>query len=236
MSSIQIFNKETLSKIEEQIKDVRINLHKDRTEFWKRNKKDFEENIKFLVNKATTPRDWKIYTIASHFVTDEEIMPYGYDSWSCVLLIAATKKQGQELLLFYNEARIGFLSLPALLPLVTHELLHTHQAAASPKKYSSSAFNDSYGSALETEVESGIHDLPKIFLQEAVLESVLYCYDKKGWNSAQKMIDFLYKDRIKLYTGGYLPWLTQTDHEAFSEAKRQKNISVFINYYFNLPQ
>lgn len=234
MSKINIFNKSDLDKFVKQIKSERKVLINSRAKFWKKNKKDFEKNVGFLIKSASTPKEWKIYTLASHFVGEKEIMPYGYDSWSIVLMIAATKKQGYELLLFFNEARIGFLSLPALVPLITHELAHTHQAARSPKLYNNGAFDDKYGSKLETEAEKNVHNLPKILVQEAVLESVLYCYDQQGWSSAEKMINFLYKDRVSLYTGGYLPWLTEEDYRSFLKAKKSKDINIFLNYYLSL--
>lgn len=234
MSSIQIFNKGDLGKFTKQVKKEQKYLIGSREKFWERNKSNFEKNVKNLLKLANLPLSWRVYALASHFIADKEIMPYEYDSWSCVLLIAATKKQGYELLLFYNEARIGFLSLPALIPLLAHELVHTHQAARSPQKYSNSAFDDQHASQSETEAEKSVHKLPSILVSEAVLESVLYCYDKEGWKSAQKMIDFLYKVRTNLYSGGYLPWLTEIDYQAFLDAKKKKDISVFLNYYLKL--
>lgn len=234
MPSVQIFNKSDLDKFSKQVKEERKYLNEPRAKFWERNKLNFERNVKNLLKSANLPLNWRVYPLATHFISDKEIMPYEYDSWSCVLLIAATKKQGHELLLFYNEARVGFLSLPALIPLVTHELVHTHQAARSPQKYSKSAFDDGLGSKSETGAESIVHKLPPIFRREAVLESVLYCYDRKGWSSAQKMIDFLYKKRVNLYAGGYLPWLDEEDYLAFLDAKKKKDIAIFLNYYLSL--
>lgn len=234
MANIQIFDKKTILELENKIKEVRKDLLNDREKFWQTNQNAFEKNVELLIGKANTPKGWGIYTLASSLINNTEIMPYDYDSWSTVLIIVATEKQGHELLLFYNKARSGFLSLPGLVPIITHELSHTHQAANSPKKYSNASFNDSSAKAFETDAEKSIYDLPNIFLQEAVLESVLFCFDKKGWNSAQKMIDFLYKDRVNLYSSGYLPWLTEKDYQIFLNARKKKDISHFIKYFIDL--
>lgn len=214
-----------------EIKKYRRALKENRTNFWKKNKKNFENNIKRIIKSQKLPRSWKIYIVASNFLSDKKILPFDYDSWSSVNLIAATKKQGFEMMLFLNKARAEFLSIPALAPLVIHELQHAKQAAKNPKKYIAGIINDRISRVSEIDAEKAITDLPKEFREENALESVLYCYDIGGWKMAKKMADFLYKKREEIYGGGYKKGMTEEEYKIFLRAEKNKDINIFINFF-----
>ena len=139
---IVVFCYPVMESILKQIPNIRRKLLKNRNKFWKDNKRNFKKNIQFLVNEAELPKRWKIYIVASNFLFDKKVFPFDYDSWSATNLISATNKQGFEIMLFFNKARSEFLSLPALIPLVRHELYHINQVAKNPKKYLLSIIND----------------------------------------------------------------------------------------------
>ena len=166
--------------------------------FWEENKKEFKQNVRFIVDKAPFPKGWKVYVVAANFLFEQRIFPFDYDSWSSTNLIAATKKQGHEVMLFMNRARSEFLSVPALVPLLIHELFHVKQAAKNPKKYLMSIVNDDLSIKIEREAEKALANISDEFRKQWVLESVLYCFDVGGWNLANKMADFLHKEMENL--------------------------------------
>ena len=213
-----------------QIPKIRKKLLKNRKKFWKDNKRNFKKNIKLLVNGAELPKRWKIYIVASNFLFDKKVFPFDYDSWSATNLISATNKQGFEIMLFFNKARSEFLSLPALIPLVGHELYHTNQVAENPKKYLLSITNDNLSRKLEAEAEKNTY-INDEFRKEWVLESVLYCYDIGSWKFAKKMTNFLFKEMKNIYGGGYERGMTKEEYEMFLKAMKKKDLSIFITNF-----
>ena len=219
-----------MDQLLEQIPNIRRKLLKNRKKFWKENKKNFKKNIEFLVNKAELPERWKIYIVASDFLFDKKIFPFDYDSWSATNLISATKNQGFEIMLFFNKARSEFLSLPALIPLLKHELYHINQVAKNPKEYLLSVINDDLSRKLEIEAEKNTYTNDE-FRKEWVLESVLYCYDIGSWKFAKKMANFLFKEMKNIYGGGYERGMTKKEYEIFLKAMKKENIKIFIKNF-----
>lgn len=214
-----------------EIKKNRKLFHKNRGKFWHKNKKDFEKNILSIIKQAKKPKGWKVYVAASNFLPNKKIMPFDYDAWSSTNIIGATKKQGFEVMIFFNRAALEFLSRAALLTLVLHELWHVWQIAKSPKESLRSLVDDDLSTKLEKDAESPVEILPEEIKREAVLEKVLYCYDVGGWKMAKKMADFMYKKRKNMYGGGYLQEMNKVEYDAFMDASKKKNIKAFINYF-----
>lgn len=214
-----------------EIKSCSKALKGDRKKFWEKNKKNFEKNIRRIIKNQKLPRGWKIYLVVSGILSDKKIWPFDNNSWSSTSVIGATKKQGFEIMMFFNRAGGEFLSAPALMPLVVHELQHIKQIAKSPKNYIISVMNDKISIDLEKEAEKDVKNLPKEIKEEAALEKILYCYDLGGWKMAEKMANFMYKKREKVYGGGYLKEMTKQEYEAFQKAKKNKNIHIFIDFF-----
>jgi hypothetical protein len=215
----------------ELIEKSREILNGDRIVFWEENKKNFKKNIKKIMEFHTVPEKWRLYLVASNFLFDKEIFPFDYDSWSSTNLIAATNKQGFEVMMFLNKARLQFLSLPALLPIIEHELVHVNQAAKNPKKYLKSIIKDSLSKELEIEAEKKANYISDEFRKQWVLESVVYCYDLDGWELAKKMADFLYVQMENMYGGGYDKGMVKAEYDRFLEAKEKKSITYFIEFF-----
>lgn len=220
-----------IKSLHDEILRCRNKLKRNRNSFWENNKKAFCKNVIDIINSLDVPKGWKIYVLVSSFVSDKEIYPYDYDSWSVVNLIAATKKQGHEILVFINKSRAEFLSRPAIVPLILHEFQHIKQAAHNPHKYITSILDDEIAKAFEEDAEKSIRHLDKEFKKEAVLESVLYCYDIGGWDCATKMTNFLYNERENIYSGGYDKDMTDNDYELFNVAKEKEDINLFIKRF-----
>ena|SRR3989344_581318 len=212
------------------IKRCRNLLKEDRKKYWNNNKKNFEKNLMKIINSYKIPKPWKIYVVAGNFISNKKIMPYDWDSWSATLLICATKRQNYEIMLFFNRARSEFLSVPGLIRIVTHELKHVDQLIKNPSDEIKSKINDKFSEREEKEVETEVDKLPKEFLEQTALESVLYCYDNYGWEAAKKMADF-FKNQETVYSGGYSEWMTKEEYNIFMKAKKEKNINLFINNY-----
>ncbi|MBU0930159.1 MAG: hypothetical protein KJ623_03760 [Nanoarchaeota archaeon] len=206
-------------------------LLKDRKKFFETNKKNFEKNIIRIIKKLDSPKGWRIYIIAGNFVSDKKIMPYDWDSWSSVFLIGATRKQRHEILAFFNRARSEFLSLPALVPLITHEMEHIKNIAKNPAHSARSAINDEIALEEEKDADKKLKNLPDEFRKEMVLESVLYCYDIGGWRIAKKIADFYHKEHKTLYAGYEDEEMTNKEYKKFLEAKRKKNMKIFIDFF-----
>lgn len=219
-----------MKQLLKQIPKIRKRLLKNRKKFWRDNKKNFKRNIKLLVNGAELPKRWKIYIVASNFLFDKKIFPFDYDSWSATNLISATKKQKFEIMLFFNKARSEFLSMPALIPLIKHELYHVNQVAKNPKEYLLSIINDNLSRKLEIEAEKNARANDE-FKKEWVLESVLYCHDMGGWKFSKKMADFLFKEMKNIYGGGYERVMTKKEYEIFLKAMKKKDIGIFIKNF-----
>lgn len=216
-----------------QIKICRNKLKSNRKEFWEENKRQLENNLKKIIRQLTIPKNWKLYIATGNFLTlsNKKIMPFDYDSWSTVNLIGATKKQGFEIMIFFNKARLEFLSLPGLIPLIIHELYHVKQAIKSPKKYLESIVNDEISRKIEQEAENEIKKLPDEFRKQEMLENILYCYDLGGFKCAKKMADFLYNKIKQRYGGGYLNSMTKQEYQFFLQAMKKKNINKFLNLF-----
>lgn len=223
MKNIKSFQKEILH--------CRTKLKKNRKRFWENNKKTFCKNVVEILRSCELPKDWKTYVVASNFLSDKEILPFDYNSWSNVNLVAATKKQGFEIMVFINRSRAEFLSRPAIVPLILHEAQHIRQAANNPKNFTSATLNDEVAKSFEKDAEKHIRFLSDEFRKEAVLESVLYCYDIGSWNYASKMANFFYKERENIYSGGYDKDMTDSEFNLFQKAKREKKINLFIDYF-----
>ncbi len=220
-----------MEKFFDTINKSREALRKNRAEFWEENKKDFKKNIKKIMELHPMPKKWRLYIVASDFLFDKEIFPFDYDSWSSTNLIAATKKQGFEIMIFLNKARLQFLSLHGLIPLIEHEFEHVIQASRNPKKYLKSIINDSISKKLEVEAEKKVRYISDEFRKQWVLESVLYCYDLQGWKLAKKMADFLYLQMSDMYGGGYDKGMLKEEYEHFIKAREEDDISIFMDFF-----
>jgi hypothetical protein len=211
---------------------IRKNLMRksDRKRLWLKNMNEFKENIMVLVNYFPVPKKWLINVVASKFLFTETIMPYNSRAWSTTDIIAASKRQGFEILMFFNAARLNFLSRPAITPIVVHEMYHIQQIARNPKLYVESMFRDDL-QWLETEADQAANAFPDICREEFMLESILYCYDQKGWKGASKMAIYLHEGITKQYGGGYLSGMTKEEYALFLEAKQKKDIKIFLKRF-----
>lgn len=214
-----------------QVDIIRKKLEKNRARFWDDNRKNFKRNVKNIIDNYSFQQNWKIYVVASNFLFDRKIFPFDYDSWSSTNLIAATKKQGFEVMIFLNKARLEFLSVPALIPIIEHELVHVKQAIESPKKYLKSIINDSLSKKIEIEAEKEVKNIDDEFRRQWVLESILYCYDMSGWSFAKRMANFFHKEMENMYGGGYDKGMNDREFKIFTRAMRKKDIKLFIDSF-----
>lgn len=205
----------------------KLKSEKKRSKFFSQNKKNFDKNILKIINKVKTGK-FKIYVVVGNFL-GKKLMPYDYDSFSAANLLAATKRQGYEIMLFLNKARLEFLSLPALMPLLLHEIEHIKQAEKNAKECLLSMLNDKISRKLEKQAERKTIDLGEE-KREYALESVLYCYDVGGWEKAGKMAEFLF-NQDNLYGGGYEKGLSKKEYKVFLEARKGKNINTFAKLF-----
>jgi len=218
-----------------QIKKARHELKYNRKNFWKKNKDNFINNIKTLVSFFSYPPGWRVNIIVSYFLLDKEgtSMPYDDEVWSFVDIVGATEKQGKDLVVFFNKKDLEFLSAPALIPLLVHEMKHVYQAAENPKRYIEEGINDKIHLENEREAEAEVKKYSDEFRKENVLEKVLYCYDKKGWKGAKKMAYYLYAESADAYGGGYNQEMMKDEYEVFLKAEEEKDIDIFIDYFIN---
>ncbi len=223
MKNTKIFQKEILQN--------RNRLKKNRKLFWENNKKNFRKNVTEILKKCELPKDWKTYVVVSNFLSNKEMLPFDHDSWSIVNIAAATKKQGFETIMFINSSRVGFLSRPAIVPLVVHEVQHVRQVAKNPKKYIACIFNDKIAESFEIDAEKYTRYLSDEFRKEEVLESILYCYDLGGWKTATKMANFFNKEAKDLYSGGYDKRMENSEFSLFKQAKNKNKMDIFIDYF-----
>lgn len=226
-------NKKEIYNIRKKLKDKsyrKIFFEKNKRE----NKKNVAELVKYFIDAEKVDKKWKVHIVVSDILSRRKIPPYDYNSFSSSNLLGATKEQGYEIMIFFNSSRMGFLSRIALVPLISHEVKHFKQASKSPKNYLMSMISDKLSRDLESEADKKITEncgFDELRKQE-VLESVLYCYDNfGGWIGAGKMADFWYKDIEKIYGGGYMKNMTDREYRAFLEAKKKKNIGIFIEFF-----
>jgi len=223
--------KESL-KFLKQIKKARQELKNNRTNFWDKNEGNFKNNIKTLCSFFPAPKNWGLSIIASTFLLDRgEMMPYDQDVWSFSDVISGTEAQGFEVVVFFNKADLDFLSAPALLPIVVHEMLHVQQASKDPKKYATTEVDDALNRTLEKEADEEVRKYSDEFRKQNVMEKILFCYDKRGWQGAKKMADYLFKESQNAFGGGYDQDMTKAEYTAFEKAFEEKDLDFFIDYF-----
>jgi hypothetical protein len=220
------------SKYLKQIKKARLEIKNDRKNFWNKNKVNFRNNIKNLISFFEFPKDWVVSIIASRFLLDRYTMPYDKDVWSFSDVVQATKKQGFDIVIFFNKTDLEYLSAPALLPLVVHEVKHVYQAAEDPLKYVKQTVDDELSKEYEKDAESEVKKYSEEFRKENVLEKVMYCYDQEGWKGAKKMVEYLYEEEETI-SKGYDREMTKEEYDAFEKSKEEKDIDLFIDYFIN---
>jgi len=222
-----------LNKFLKQVAKARKEIKYNRADFWNKNKVNFKNNIKTLISCFKFPEGWNVSTIASRFLLDKPSMPYDEDVWSFSDIVAATKDQGYELILFFNKTDLEFLSLPGLLQIVVHESAHVYQAAKDPKSYVQLTVNEELNKISEQEAEAEVKKFSDEFRKEEILEKIMYCYDLESWKGAKKMVNYLYNETAKAYGGGYDRDMTEEEYKKFKEAEEEKDIDMFIDYFID---
>jgi len=221
-----------LDRFLRQVKKARNELKYDRRNFWSKNRVNFRNNIKALVSFFKFPEGWTVNVIASRFLLDRPMtMPYDQDVWSFSDVVSATKIQGKEMIIFFNKSDLEFLSLPALLPIVVHEIAHVHQVPKDVNKYILSATDDGLSKEYEAEADAEVRKYSDEFRRENILEKILFCYDEEGWKGAKKMVSYLFNEVKNAFGGGYDEEMTKEEHEAFQKAEEEKDINIFIDTF-----
>jgi hypothetical protein len=218
-------------KIFKQIKKTRHEIKYNRKEFWQKNRVNFKNNIKNITSFFKFPENWNVNIIASRFLLDKHTLPYDKDVWSFSDVVAATKNQGFEIVIFFNKTDLEFLSAPALLPIVVHEIKHVYQAAENPIEYNKATINDDVNKKYEKEADEFAAKYSEEFRKENILEKIMFCYDEEGWKGARKMIDYLYIEAKDAFGGGYDQEIKKEEYEAFKKAEEEKDIDLFIDYF-----
>ncbi|VVB78916.1 Uncharacterised protein [uncultured archaeon] len=219
------------SKYLKQVKKARFEIKNDRKNFWNKNSVNFRNNIKNLVSFFEFPKKWNVSIVASRFLLDKHTMPYDLDVWSFSDVVGATENQGFDIVLFFNKTDLEFLSAPALLPIVVHEVKHVFQAADNPVKYTKVAVDDALNIVYEKEADAEVRKYSDEFRKENVLEKVLYCYDEEGWKGAKKMVKYLHEEAEHAFGGGYDQMMTTEEYQLFLKAEEEKDIDLFIDYF-----
>ena len=224
-----------MNKFSRKIKEYRKILRSEnkRKKFWEENKNNFDRNITKIFQSLSLPKKWKVYVTTGNFLNEKNVTPYDYASWSSTLLVAATSRQGFEIMMFINRARAEFLSLPAIIPLIAHEAGHIKQIARNPQKHLRSYFDDAKSRRDEAEAEMELRNLPQEIIDEAALESILYCFDKGGWKIAQNMAIHLHKKQPEKYSGGYDQGMTKKQYQLFLRSKKERDVDLFIDEFGN---
>jgi len=173
-------------KIFKQIKKTRHEIKYNRKEFWQKNRVNFKNNIKNITSFFKFPENWNVNIIASRFLLDKHTLPYDKDVWSFSDVVAATKNQGFEIVIFFNKTDLEFLSAPALLPIVVHEIKHVYQAAENPIEYNKATINDDVNKKYEKEADEFAAKYSEEFRKENILEKIMFCYDEEGWKEQEK--------------------------------------------------
>ena len=218
------------AKYLKQLKKARFEIKNDRKNFWNKNSVNFRNNIKNLISFFKFPEKWKVSIIASRFLLDRFTMPYDKDVWSFSDVLGASENQGYDIVLFFNKTDLEFLSAPALLPIVVHEVKHVFQAAEDPARYTRTAADDELNKKYEKDADAEVRKYSDEFRKENALEKVMYCYDKEGWKGAKKMADFMYETE-ESSSKGYDEEMTKEEYEVFEKAREEKDIDIFIDYY-----
>jgi len=219
------------SKYLKQVKKARFEIKNDRKNFWNKNSVNFRNNIKNLISFFKFPEKWNISIVASRFLLDKHTMPYDKDVWSFSDVVGATENQGFDIILFFNKTDLEFLSAPALLPIVVHEVKHVFQAADNPIKYAKVTVDDELSKKYEEEADGEVRKYSEEFRKENVLEKIMYCYDEEGWKGAKKMAYYLYEEAEYAFGGGYDQQMLKQEYDAFEKAREEKDIDIFIDYF-----
>jgi hypothetical protein len=220
-------------KFFKQLKKARLDIKNDRKNFWNKNSVNFRNNIKNIVSFFKFPAGWNVSIIASRFLLDKRSMPYDKDVWSFSDVVAATKNMGFDIILFFNKSDLEFLSAPALLPIVVHEVAHIYQAAQNPGEYVKSTVDEELNKKYEKEADSEAAKYSDEFRKENVFEKIMFCYDEEGWKGARKMIDYLFIEAKDSFGGGYDQEIKKEEYEIFKKAEEEKDIDIFIDYFIN---
>jgi len=219
-----------LEKFLKQVKRARNDLKFDRKNFWSKNRVNFRNNIKTLVGFFEFPKGWNVSVIASTFLLDRPMtMPYDKDVWSFSDVVAATESQGYEVVIFFNKTDLEFMSLPALLPIVVHEVAHVYQVPKDPKKYLLQTIDDKLSQEYESEADAEAAKYSDEFRRENILEKILFCYDAEGWKGAKKIVQYLYNEAKDSFGGGYDEAMKKSEYELFLKAEDEKDIDLFID-------
>jgi len=221
------------SKYLRQVKKARQELKYNRKNFWNKNRVDFNNNIKNLISFFKFPDGWVVNVVASYFLLDKEVMPYDPDVWSFSDLISATPDIGYNMIIFFNKTDLEFLSAPALLPIVVHEVAHVYQAPRDPRKYVLSGVDVEINKEFEREAVAEERKFSDEFRKENLLEKILYCYDKKGWKGAKKMVQYLREEDHDALGGGYDQEMTEEEYNIFLKAEDEKDIDILIDYFID---
>lgn len=214
-----------------QIKKARHEIKYNRKEFWNKNSVNFRNSIKTIVSFFKFPEGWTVNIVASRFLLDRYTFPYDKDVWSFSDVVAATKKQGFDIILFFNKTDLEYLSTPALLPIVIHEVAHVYQAAKDPAKYVRTTVDDDLGREYEAAADAEVKNYSDEFRKENVLEKIMYCYDKQSWAGAKKMADYLYKEAPEAFGGGYDQEMKKEEYDFFLKSYEERDIDIFIDYF-----
>jgi len=220
---------EGLNKFLKQVKRARQEIRYSRPGFWSKNRINFKNNIKTLSSFFKFPKGWKVDVIASKFLMDKPSMPYDLDVWSFSDIVSATEKQGFNIILFFNKTDLEFLSLPALLPIVVHEIAHVYQAADDTKQYILAAIDDKQSMKYEEEADAEVRKYSEEFRRQNILEKIMYCYDLEGWSGAKKMVHYLHLEAQESFGGGYDQSMKKSEYEIFEKAEEEKDIDIFID-------
>jgi|GEM_PF-1193502 len=221
-----------LNKFLKQVKKARQELKYNRANFWNKNKVNFKNNIKTIISCFKFPEGWNVSTIASRFLVDRPVaMPYDKDVWSFSDVVAGTKNQGFEIVIFFNKTDLEFLSLPALLPIVVHEASHVYQVPKDPKKYILQTLDDNLSKGYEKDADAEARKYSDEFRKENILEKVIFCYDQTGWEGAKKMIDYLHDEAPDAFGGGYDQEITKEEYNIFKKAEDEKDMDIFMDYF-----
>lgn len=222
---------ENFKRFFRQIKKARNEIKVDRRNFWNKNRINFKNNIKTLTDFFKAPGGWNVNVIASNFLLNKEAMPYDLDVWSFSDIVGATNAQGHEIILFFNKADLEFLSAPALLPIVIHEMHHVVQAAKEPKKYVLQTVDDELSRQYEKDADAEVAKYDDEFRRQNIFEKIMYCYDRRSWAGARKMADYLFKEAKDSFGGGYDQEITEEEYNIFLKAQEETDIDLFIEHF-----